>query len=103
MAVVNWSNVTDFGQIAQEANTASSGSFWIGMFYMLWVILIFLFIPFGWEVSILVASFLMFVIGLLLAYAGLVNFGGSVVVMLGVMLFMFLYIIFTSNKSTQAT
>jgi hypothetical protein len=103
LAVINWSNVTDFGQLPSQANTASGGSFWIGMFYMLWVVLIMTFIGFGWEISLLVSSFLMLVIGLLLAYSGLVSFAGSVGFMAGVIIFMFLYIIFTSNKNTQAT
>lgn len=98
MASINWSNVTDFGQIPQEANNASGGSFWVGVFFMLWVILILLFIGFGFEVAMVVASFLMIVIGLLLVYADLLALQHLLTVV-GVLLFMFLYIIWSSKKT----
>lgn len=94
---INWSNVTDFGQIPGEANTASGGSFWLGMFYMIWVILIFLFVGYGFEVAIIVASFLTIIIGLLLVYADLMAWQHLISVV-AVELFMFLYIIWSSSK-----
>jgi len=97
MATVNWSNITDFGQIPDAANTASAGAFWVGMFYMLWVILILLMIGYGFEVAILVASFVMMIIGLLLVYTGLMGLGHLVTV-IAVLIFMFLYIIWSSSK-----
>ena len=97
MASVNWTNVTDLAQLPQEANNASGGSFWVGMFYMLWIILIFLFIGFGFEVAMVVASFLMIVIGLLLVYGDLMAWQHLLTV-IGVLLFMFLYIIWSSKK-----
>lgn len=97
MATINWSNVTDFGQIPEQANVASGGSFWVGMFYMLWVILIFLFVGFGFEVALIVASFIMLVLGLLLVYTGLIAWAHLVTVV-SVLLFMFLYIIWSSPK-----
>lgn len=98
MPAVNWSNVTDFGQLPTEANNASNGSFWVGMFYMLWVILILLFIGFGFEVAMVVASFIMISIGLLMVYGGLMAWPHLVTVV-GVLLFMFLYIIWSSKKT----
>lgn len=94
---INWSNVTDFGQLPEQANVASGGTFWVGMFYMMWVILIKLFIGFGFEVSIIVASFLMIVIGLLMVYSGLFAWTHLVSV-IAVLLFMFLYTIWSSSK-----
>jgi len=99
MTAVNWSNVTDLGQIPAAANTASNGTFWVAMLYMLWIVLIFMFIGFGWEVAILSSSFLALVLGLLLVYTGLISFQ-TVLVFVGVILFMFLYIIWTSKKKT---
>lgn len=97
MANINWSNVTDFNQIPAAANTASNGSFWVGMLYMIWIILILLTLGFGFEVAMLVSSFASLIIGLLLVYAGLVAWKW-VMTFVGVLLFMFLYIIWSSSK-----
>lgn len=97
MAYINWSNVTDLGQIPGQANIASGGSFWVGMFYMCWVILILLLVGWGLEVSIIVASFVMIVLGILAVYAGLFAWSHLITV-LAVELFMFLYIIWSSSK-----
>lgn len=93
---VNWSNITDFGQIPAAANTASSGSFWVGMLYMMWIILILLTLSYGFEVAILVSSFAALVIGLLMVYADLVAWQW-VTVFVGVLIFMFFYIM--GNRS----
>lgn len=98
MAAINWTNVTDFGQLPAQANNASGGSFWMGMFYMIWVILILLFIGFGFEAAIIVSSFLTLVIGILLVYADLMAWQ-HLLTILGVLLFMFLYIIWSSKKT----
>lgn len=97
MVAINWSNITDFGRLPAEANTASGGTFWVGMFYMMWVILILISISFGFEVSIVISSFLMLVLGLIMVYAGLVAWQ-YLLTMVGVLLFMFLYIIWSSSK-----
>lgn len=97
MVAVNWSNMTDLSELPQAANTASGGSFWVGVFYMLWIILIFLFVGFGFEVAIVVSSFITMILGLLFVYAGLIAWQHLVTVV-GVLLFMFLYIIWSSSK-----
>ncbi len=91
---VNWSNITDLGQLPGAANTASGGSFWVGMLYMIWIILIFLTISFGFEVALLTSSFAALVLGLLMVYAGLIAWEW-VIVFVGVLLFMFFYIIWS--------
>jgi hypothetical protein len=98
MAYINWTNITDFDQLPTAANTASGGSFWVGMFYMMWIILMFLFIGWGFEVAIIVASFVALVLGLLAVYANLFAWTHLLSV-LGVILFMFLYIIWSSSKT----
>lgn len=98
MASVNWTNVTDLSQLPSEANTASNGTFWTGMFYMLWVILIFLFVGFGFEVAIITSSFVMLIIGMLMVYAGLMAWG-HLVSIIAALLFMFLYVIWSSSKT----
>jgi hypothetical protein len=94
---VNWSNITDFAQIPQAANTASGGSFWVGMLYMIWIILILLMIGWGFEAAMLVASFLSLIIGLLLVYADLVAWGW-VATFAGVIVVMILYITWNSGR-----
>ena len=98
MAYTNWSNITDLGQLPAEANNLSGGSFWVSMFYMLWVILMLLFIGWGFEVAILTASFVMLGVGTLAVYAGLFAWQ-HLITMVGVLLFMFLYIIWSSSKT----
>jgi|19_taG_2_1085344.scaffolds.fasta_scaffold18870_3 hypothetical protein len=97
MAAINWSNITDFAQIPGAANTATSGSFWSSTFYMLWVILIMLLVGYGFEVAIVVSSFIMMILGTLLVYAGLMAWEHLVSVV-ALLLFMFLYIIWSSPK-----
>jgi|TARA_Y100000310_G_scaffold113968_1_gene112405 hypothetical protein len=98
MAAINWSNITDLGQIPAAANTASDGSFWVGMLYMVWIILLMLTIGYGFEVAILVSSFAALVIGLLLVYAGLVAWEW-IIVFVGVLLVMFFYIIWSRPRT----
>lgn len=100
MAIINWTNITDFGQIPAAANTASGGTFWVGMLYMIWIILILLTSFFGFEIAILTSSFLSLILGIILVYAGLIAWKW-VVTFVGVILFMFLYIIFSSQKVKQ--
>lgn len=97
MTAINWSNITDFDQIPSAANTASNGSFWVGMLYMIWIILILVLISFGFEVAILAASFVALIIAFLLVYAGLIAWYWAVT-FVGILLTMFLYIIWSGNR-----
>jgi len=95
--MVNWTNVTDFGQLPAVANSATNGTFWGVMLHMLWLILILVMINYGFEVALLVASFLAMIIALILTYAGLVSWA-MVMEFAGIILFMFLYIIWSGYK-----
>ena len=95
--MVNWTNVTDFAQLPSEANNASGGIFWVGMLQMIWIVLILVLIGYGFEVALLVASFLALVIAFFLVYAGLVSWA-YIVQFAGILLFMFLYIIWSGRK-----
>lgn len=97
MAAINWTNITDFDQIPGAANTASNGSFWVGMLYMIWIILLLVLIPFGFEASILAASFIALILGILLVYSELVAWYWALT-FVGMILAMFLYIIWSSPK-----
>jgi len=94
--MVNWTNVTDFGQIPAVANEASNNTFWVGMLYMMWVIMFLALIGYGWEVAIMVSAFASMIIGLLLVYAGLVGWT-YMLTFVGIVLFMALYITWTSK------
>jgi len=97
MSSVNWSNVTDLAQLPAQANNVSGGSFWTGMLYMMWIILIFMMIGYGFEVAIITASFLALILGIMLVYSGLVAWQW-VLTFVGVLLSMFLYIMWSSSK-----
>lgn len=97
--MVNWTNITDFSQIPAAANESGSG-FWTGMLYMCWIILLLMLTAYGFEVAIIASSFVALIVGLLLVYAGLVSWT-YVLSFIGILLFMFLYIIWSGKKYTQ--
>ena len=101
MANINWSNVTDLGQLPSLANTASNGTFWVGMLHMLWIILIMVMIGgYGFEIALLTASFLGLILALVMVYAGLVSWIFALE-FTGIILFLFLYIIWSGKKQVQ--
>lgn len=93
---VNFTNST-FSDLPSWANTTTGGTFWTGILYMLWAILILLFIPFGFEIALLSASFIGLVLGLMLVYADLVSFA-RVLVFVGIILLEVIYIVWISPK-----
>lgn len=99
MSLVNWSNITDFGQLPAQANTATNGAFWPGMYFMIFVILVMVLISFGVEISLIASSFIMIVIGLLMAYAGILPWT-YVVIMVCLLLFMFMYVGWSGSRRT---
>jgi len=70
MTGTNWTNISTFEGLLIEANR--SAPFWTGIMFMLWVVLMITFLPFGTNVALLGSSFLAFVIGLFLVYMDLV-------------------------------
>jgi len=97
MTAVNWTNISDLGQIPSAVNTASGGSFWAGMLYMIWAILIMLTLAYGFELAIVISSFASLIISLLLVYSGLLAWEHALV-FVGIIVIMFLYIIWSSSK-----
>jgi len=94
--MVNWSAVTSFEQVPSLANTASGGTFWVGMLQMMWIILILTFIGYGFEIALMVGSFLALILSFFLVYADLISWH-YIVQFTGILLFMFLYIIWSSR------
>ena len=69
---MNWTNVTTFNDVLVGAN--NQAPFWTGILFMLWAVLIITFLPFGTSIAFIGGSFIAFVLGLMLAYMGLVAF-----------------------------
>lgn len=98
MSEINWSNVTGLEQLPSLANTSTDGTFWVAVLYMVWVILLLLNLSWGFEVSLLVSSFIAMVIGFFLVYTDLVAWAW-LTPLVAIILFAFLYIIWSSKKT----
>lgn len=97
MTAINWTNVTDFSVLPTLANTASDGTFWVGMLHMIWVILMAVTIQWGWEVALIVASFSSLILAFLMVYSGLIAWG-YVAEFLGILFFMYLYTLWSGGR-----
>jgi len=95
--IVNWSNVTDLGQLPAAANTATGGGFWSGMLFMIWIILFIVMIGWGWETALLTSAFISLMIALILVYADLVAWY-ILMIFVGIILFMFMYITWSGGR-----
>lgn len=69
--MTNWTNVSTFEDMIVAANQYSP--FWSMMLFMVWSVLVITFIPFGIQVALIGGSFLAGIIGLFLAYMGVVS------------------------------
>jgi hypothetical protein len=94
---VNWTSMTKFGDLPLLANQATDGMFWLGMNMMIFVVLFLLFIGFGFEVALLISAFIALISAILLVYAGLMAWHYALIY-LGIILIMFLYIIWNSGR-----
>lgn len=91
-------NLTSFQSILESANTTTEGTFWTMIYWMFIVIVFILSMAFGFEIAVILSMFAGFTIGMFLLYLGLINavtFGVS----LATLLFMVVYLIYTSNKN----
>lgn len=75
MAVVNWTNVTNWNDVLALPNTTTEGWFWSAIVYMLFIVATLIFSSFGFEIGILSGVFLGLVTSLFLAYMDLVTWG----------------------------
>lgn len=97
MVNINWTNITTGGQLLQAPNTSSGGSFWAVTLYMFWIVLLVVFLPFGFEVALLFSAFLALVASILMLYGGLISIGNTLF-FVGLIVFWILYIVWSSNK-----
>lgn len=99
MTDVNFSNMSSFGDFLQAPNTATNGSFWVGMFYMLFIVMVIITSAIsGIESGLILSAFIAILIGLFLAYAGLIGWW-VIGTMVGIEIFMFLYVYWSSSRS----
>jgi hypothetical protein len=97
MAIINWTNITDFSQFPALANTATDGFFWKGMVWMIFIVLIFLFLNFGFETAIIVPATICLLLSILMLYAGLVTVI-TPMFFLAIILFFIIYITYSASK-----
>jgi len=87
----NFTNVTSWNGLLRVANDNTSGFFWTGILYMLFIVATLLFAPFNFEVGLLAGAFLGLMSGIFLSYMGLVDWK-NVLVFVALILFEIIYI-----------
>lgn len=95
---VNWSNVTNWNDALATANTNSGSWFWTLIMYGIFIVALLVFSLWGFEVALLTASFIALIFGIFLSYAGLTSWTW-VLTFVGIILFEFLYIAWSSKKT----
>ena len=93
--VINWTNVTGPSDLIALPNATTGGWFWLGMLYMVWFILMMILSGFGIERSIITSSLICLIMSVLLTYMNLISWTWCLF-FLGVLLFMFLYIMWVN-------
>lgn len=71
MTGTNWTAITNFESLLTESNRYAP--FWTMMLFMIWIVLVITFIPFGFTVAVLGGGTLAFFLGIFLVYMGLVS------------------------------
>ena len=99
MTAINWTNITDFGQLPAQANNVSSFNFWVAVIFLIFIVLFIMLIGYGFEVAILISGFLAMVLSILLVYADLIPWF-YILFFAALLLFMFLYIVWSSGRKT---
>lgn len=102
MPRINWTNVSSFKDYADVPNTVTSGYFWLGMLWMVYIVLMITFIAlgFGIEVALLSSTFLALVGAIFLVYIGLIAWQWALM-FVGILLLLFLYIVWSSNRDSH--
>ena len=95
MTATNWTSITDFETLLQAANTNSP--FWLAMLIMIYAVFLISFTSMSnFIVGILAASFVSLILGLFLAYMGLIAWTW-IMFIVGILLFTMLYILFNKK------
>jgi len=95
MPATNWTNITDFETLLQAGNANSP--FWLGMLIMLYAVFLISFTSMAnIMVGLLASSFVALILGIFLAYMGLVAWTW-VMFIAGILLFTMLYVVFSKK------
>ena len=94
---INWTNVTNAGQLLALPNQNTGGWFWMAINLMIWIILILVFSGFHIEIALMVASFIALIISLFLTYMGLVAWEWCLFYAAW-LIFTILYVVWSSSK-----
>lgn len=92
----NWSNVTSPETFLQIANSNTGGWFWTSVLFMIAAVMLISLLPFGFEAAVLAAAFAGFMIGIPLAYMGLVGWSW-VLMYMGAIVGMILWIMYSQR------
>jgi len=90
----NWSNVTSPETFLQVANDNTGGWFWVSILAMITIVSLISMLPFGFEAAVLGSAFAGLMLGMLLAYMGLVGWTW-VVMYVGIIVAMILWIMYS--------
>lgn len=91
MTAINWSEVGNLTGVLQSANTSTGGSFWIGILFLVFIVLLMVLLAWGLLPALLSASFVGLVLGILMTYAQLISWTYNLI-FLGILLFTFMYV-----------
>lgn len=97
MASINWTEVTNWGELLQVANTNTEGYFWLMILWGVWIITLILTSVFGLYPALMLASFIGMIFGMFLVYAELVAWPW-VLTYLSTIVIAILMISWTANK-----
>jgi len=97
MASTNWSSIVNPEAFLQIANNNTGGWFWVSMLFMITAVLLISMLPFGFEAAVLAAAFAGFMIGIPMAYLGLVMWNW-VLMYVGIIVLMILWIMYSQKN-----
>jgi len=92
----NWTNITTPATFLQIANDNTGGWFWVSMLFMISAVLLISMLPFGFLAALLGAAFAGLMIGIPLAYLGLVGWTW-VVMFIGIIVFTILWVMYSQR------
>ena len=100
MTITNYfTNATDITTLMAIPNQQTGGWFWVGMQFMLWIVMWVVMLGFGLEVALVSSAFLSLVIGTFLVYMNLIAWK-FLMFYLGIILAMLFYTTWNNRKDT---
>jgi len=99
MAITNYfANMTDFQKMLEIPNLVTGGWFWLGMEFLIFIVLTVTFLGYGIEVAVLTAGFIALISSLFLVYMELLAWQW-LMFFLGIILFTIFYVIWNNRKN----